>query len=124
MSQKDVDIAVKGVKSNLNSCLTFEQAVGVLEDLSLRVVHFDSFSQFIETKMRPFLAKLHEQQALHCNSSILNVSKQLHIQKKNQVSAELSAHLQTLTEDTGCQKLLKMLRSVVKSYFTVYSNLK
>ncbi len=36
VTRKDVDIVIKRIKSNLNSNLTFEHFVGVLEDISLR----------------------------------------------------------------------------------------
>ena len=44
VTRKDVDISTKRIKSNMNSELTFEQMVGVMEDISVRVIGFDSFS--------------------------------------------------------------------------------
>jgi len=36
IDRKDVDISAKRIKSNMNSNLTFEQFIGVIEDISLR----------------------------------------------------------------------------------------
>jgi hypothetical protein len=36
VDRKDIDISIKKVKSNLNSLLTYQQFVAVLEDISVR----------------------------------------------------------------------------------------
>jgi hypothetical protein len=58
VNRKDVDISIKRIKSNMNSHLTFEQFVGVFEDLATRTVGFPSFSKFIESKLTAFLRGL------------------------------------------------------------------
>lgn len=82
VSRKDVDISIKRIKSNLNSHLTFEQMVGVIEDIALRVIGFDSFSQFIEGKMMRFTSSLHDMTG--------ETAKLSHISRKNQLSLDLS----------------------------------
>jgi hypothetical protein len=61
IGRKDVDISIKRIKSNMNSTLTFEQMVGVIEDIALRVIGFDSFSQFIDVKLMRTVSSLHDQ---------------------------------------------------------------
>ena len=52
LSRNDIDISAKRVKSNLNSFLTFEQFVAVMEDLILKQIGgYDSFSTFIDEKL-------------------------------------------------------------------------
>lgn len=50
ITRKDIDISTKRIKSNMNSFLTFEQFVGVMEDITVRTVGFSSFAEFIEVK--------------------------------------------------------------------------
>lgn len=50
----DIDIANKTIKTNLNSNLTFDQFVAVLEHLVLEVVGLESFSEFIENDLGRF----------------------------------------------------------------------
>jgi len=40
VSRKDVDISIKRIKSNMNSHLAFEQFVGVLEDIAIKIIGF------------------------------------------------------------------------------------
>ena len=51
IDRKDVDISAKRIKSNMNSHLAFDQFVGVLEDISLRQLGFESFGAFVEMKL-------------------------------------------------------------------------
>lgn len=51
INRKDIDISTKRIKSNMNSHLTFEQFVGVVEDIIIRVIGFESFSQFVDTRL-------------------------------------------------------------------------
>ena len=51
----DIDIANKTIKTNLNSNLTFDQFVAVLEHLVLDVVGLELFSEFIENDLGRFL---------------------------------------------------------------------
>ena len=51
IDRKDVDISAKRIKSNMNSHLAFDQYVGVLEDISLRQLGFESFGAFVEMKL-------------------------------------------------------------------------
>lgn len=48
VDRKDIDISIKKVKSNLNSLLTYQQFVAVLDDISVKTIGFDSFSKFLD----------------------------------------------------------------------------
>jgi hypothetical protein len=44
--------------------------------------------------------------------------------QKSMMMQDLTDKLRILTEDSQCKKLLKKLKSVVKPYFLVFSNLR
>lgn len=60
VSRNDIDISTKRIKSNMNSHLTFEQFVGVLEDITVRNIGFETLAQFIETRLTKYISSLHD----------------------------------------------------------------
>ena len=60
IDRKDVDISAKRIKSNMKSHLTFEQFVGVIEDISMRQLGFESFAAFVELKLLRYAQNLNE----------------------------------------------------------------
>jgi hypothetical protein len=118
IDRKDIDISAKRIKSNMNSHLTFEQFTGVLEDICIRQLGFDTFMSFIELHLFKYTQNLQE------HTADLTKISQTQILQKSMMTLELENRLKILTEDSNCKKLLKKLKSVVKSYFIVFSNLR
>jgi hypothetical protein len=59
IDRKDIDISAKRFKSNSNSLLTLDQFVGVLDDIVIRQLGFESFGGFIENNLFLYAQELH-----------------------------------------------------------------